>query len=185
VLNGRLKTTSTNFGSTFLNFEGGLSEMTKIEVMSGEVTYFAYGTLLELDEIHKYCPTAEPMGIFRLKDYRLGFAACGPDPSSGGCTLVEDPGNIMYGVLYKMPQKERQSLDKASGYDIGLWAKFDITVLNSNDEPFRADTSIIPDPSGPHAPPVSYTRPILAGAKSIPLPTDYIAQLELIIKDAS
>ncbi|MCP4631137.1 MAG: gamma-glutamylcyclotransferase [bacterium] len=159
--------------------------MTNVEIKSNEVIYYAYGTLLELDEIHKYCPTAESLGVFRLIGFRLGFAACGPDPSSGGCTLVKDPGNTMYGILYKMPLKERQILDKASGYDTGLWAKLDITVLNSNDEPFQANTSFIPDPSGSHAPPVAYTRPILAGAKSIPLPTDYIAQLEAIIKDAS
>ena len=159
--------------------------MTRIEIKSDEVVYFAYGTLLELDEIHKYCPTAEALGVFRLKGFRLGFAACGPDPSSGGCTLVEDPNNTMYGLLYKMPLNERQILDKASGYDTGLWAKLDIILLDNNDEAFPANTSIIPDPSGPHAPPASYTRPILAGAKSIPLPADYIAQLEAIIKEAS
>jgi len=159
--------------------------MTKIDVNHDEVTYFAYGTLLELDEIHKYCPTAEALGIYRLKGYRLGFAACGPDPSVGGCTLEKDPANTMFGILYKMPVAERQNLDKASGYDSGLWAKIDITIVDSADEPIPADTSIIPNPSGRHAPPPSYTRPIIAGAKSIPLPADYIAQLETIIKEAS
>ena len=69
--------------------------MTRIEIKSDEVVYFAYGTLLEMDEIHKYCPTAEALGVFRLKGFRLGFAACGPDPASGGCTLFEDPKTMM------------------------------------------------------------------------------------------
>ena len=159
--------------------------MSEIGLKSNEVIYYAYGTLLELDEIHKYCPTAEALGIYRLKGFRLGFAACGPDPSVGGCTLEKDPDNTMYGILYKMPQTERQNLDKASGYDTGLWAKIDITLLDGDGEPVPANTSIIPKPSGPHAPPPSYTRPILAGAKSIPLPADYLDQLETIIKDAS
>lgn len=159
--------------------------MTALEIKPDEVIYFAYGTLLELDEIHKYCPTAESLGVFRLKDYRLGFAACGPDPGTGGCTLTKDSDNTMYGLLYKMPLNERQILDKASGYDTGLWSKLDITVLDNNDNPVPANTSVIPNPSGAHAPPESYTRPILSGAKSIPLPADYIAQLEAIIKDAS
>lgn len=159
--------------------------MTRIEVKSNEVIYFAYGTLLELDEIHKFCPTAEALGIYRLKGYRLGFAACGSDPSVGGCTLEKDPDNTMYGILYKMSVTERQNLDKASGYDTGLWAKIDITIVDNDDEPIPANTSMIPKPSGPHAPPSSYTRPIIAGAKSIPLPADYIVQLETIIKDAS
>jgi len=159
--------------------------MSAIEIKSDEVIYFAYGTLLEMDEIQKYCPTAESLGVFRLKGYRLGFAACGPDPSSGGCTLVEDLGNTMYGVLYKMPSKERQILDKASGYDTGLWTKLDINLLDDNDNIVPANTSVIPNPSGAHAPTDSYTRPILSGAKSIPLPADYIAQLEAVIRDAS
>jgi hypothetical protein len=159
--------------------------MTHIQIGSDESIYFAYGTLLEHSEIKKFCPNAESMGIFRLKGYRLGFAACGPDPSSGGCTLVKDPDNTMYGILYKMPLKERQNLDKASGYDTGLWAKLDITVLDDDNNPVPANTSMIPNPSGPHVPPVSYTRPILAGAKEISLPPHYIEQLEAIVKGES
>jgi len=155
--------------------------MTHIQIGSDESIYFAYGTLLEHAEIKKFCPNAESMGIFRLKGYRLGFAACGPDPSAGGCTLVKDSANTMYGILYKMPLIERQILDKASGYDTGLWAKLDITVFDNDDNPVAANTSIIPNPSGPHVPPEAYTRPILAGAKEIPLPLPYIEQLEAIV----
>ena len=115
----------------------------------------------------------------------MGFATCGPDPSIGGCTLVKDPENTMYGILYKMPLKERKSLDKASGYDTGLWAKLDITVLDNNGNPIHANTSIIPNPGGPHVPLASYTRPILAGAKEIPLPPHYIEQLEAIVRGES
>ena len=158
--------------------------MAQFKIGSDESIYFAYGTLLEYAEIEKFCPNAVSMGIHRLSGYRLGFAACGPDPSSGGCTLVKDPNNTMYGILYKMPLKERHVLDKASGYDSGLWAKFDITVTDIDNNPVPANTSIIPDPSGPHFPPESYTRPILDGAKEIPLPQHYIEQLEAIIKGA-
>ena len=155
--------------------------MTHIKIGTDESIYFAYGTLLECAEIKKFCPNAESMGVFRLKGYRLAFAVCGPDPSAGGCTLVKDPDNTMYGLIYKMPLKERQNLDKASGYDSGLWAKLDITVLDNDDNPVPANTSFIPDPIGPHVPPASYTRPILAGAKEIPLPLHYIQQLEAIV----
>ena len=160
-------------------------EMNTIDIGNDESIYFAYGTLLELDEIHKYCPAAEPLGIFRLKDFRLVFKACGPDPKRGGCTLIEDPGNIMHGVLYKMPLNDRRNLDKVSGLDQGLWAVLDITLLDRDGEAVAATTYVIPNPSGQHAPPASYTRPILAGAKAIPLPADYIAQLEAIIENAS
>jgi len=159
--------------------------MTMMELESNEASYFAYGTLLELEEMHKYCPSAKPLGIFRLKNFRLAFKTCGSDPSVGGCTLIEVPDNIMHGILYKMPAEERKNLDKVSGIDKGLWVSKKITLVDADGNGIGADTFIIPNPSGPHLPPASYTRPILAGARAIPLPADYIIQLESIIKNAS
>ena len=157
--------------------------MTMIGLESSEATYFGYGTLLDLAEIHKYCPSAKSLGVFRLKGYRLGFKACGPDPTKGGCTLVSASDNIMHGILYKMSAADRKNLDKISGVDQGLWAIHKITLLDKDNQEIAADTYIIPNPSGHHVPPESYTRPILSGARQIPLPVDYIAQLESIIKD--
>ena len=154
----------------------------KSKLKENGAIYFAYGTLLELESMRKYCPTAESLGIYRLKDFRIDFKTCGADPSVGGCTLKSAPGNIMHGILYKMPVEERHKLDKASGLDKGLWAVLDITLLDQDGKAVSANTYVIPDPAGPHKPPPSYVRPILAGAREIPLPSDYIAQLEAIIK---
>jgi len=153
-----------------------------LQLKENEAIYFAYGTLLELESMRKYCPTAEPLGIYRLKNFRLDFKTCGADPSVGGCTLKEAPGNIMHGILYRMPAAERQNLDAASGLDKGLWAALEITLLDKDDNAVSAVTYVIPDPAGPHEPPPSYVRPILAGAREIPLASDYIAQLEAVIK---
>jgi hypothetical protein len=159
--------------------------MTSIPLGDNEAIYFAYGTLLELESMHKYCPTAESLGIYRLKDYCLDFKTCRPDPTVGGCTLAEALGNIMYGILYKMPVEERQNLDEASGLDKGLWAELEITLLDNDGNPVPANTYTIPNPSGPYVPPASYTRPILAGAKEIPLPPHYIEQLEATVRGES
>lgn len=156
--------------------------MTGIRIDSNEALYYAYGTLLELEEMHKYCPSASSLGIFRLRDFRLGFRACGPDPSRGGCTLVEAPGNIMHGILYKMSLEDRQNLDKISGIAQGLWAIQKVVVLDNDNKTIAAETYVIPNPSGRFVPQISYTRPILSGANQIPLPGDYIEQLESIIK---
>jgi AIG2-like family len=159
-----------------------MGAMTMIGLESNEAMYFAYGTLLDLDEIHKYCPSAKSMGVFRLKGSRLAFKTCGPDQSKGGCTLVNAPDNIMYGILYKMSDADRKNLDKISGLDQGFWAIHKITLLDKDNDEAAAETYVIPNPGGHHMPPESYTRPILSGARQIPLPNDYIAQLESIIK---
>ena len=96
--------------------------------------------------------------------------------------LAKDSDNIMHGILYKMSKADRKNLDKISGLDQGLWAIHKITLLDKDSQEITAETYIIPNPSGRHVPPESYTRPILSGARQIPLPLDYIAQLESIIK---
>jgi hypothetical protein len=153
-----------------------------ISLRDNETSYFAYGTLLELASMQKYCPSASSLGVFRLRDYRLDFKTCGADPTKGGCTLEKAPGNLMYGILYKMPREERLALDAASGLDKGLWATMDITLLDPDGNAVPAETFVIPDPRGPYDPPASYVRPIIAGAKEIPLQSEYIAQLEAIIQ---
>ena len=105
--------------------------MTKSESKTSKATYFAYGTLLDISGTRGICPTAEPVGVMRLLDYRLGFAACGRDPSRGGCTLEEVPGNTMYGLLYALPAKELADLDRAAGLEEGLWARLNITLIDS------------------------------------------------------
>lgn len=149
---------------------------------SKQAVYFAYGTLLDINGTKKYCPSAEPLGVMSLKGYRMGFALCGADRSVGGCTLVEDPGNTMYGVLYSLPEKELADLDAASGVDKGLWATINITLTNDKGQKVPANTLTIPDPAGPYQPPETYTNPILLGARAWPLPPAYIKQLEDIIR---
>jgi len=56
-----------------------------------------------------------------------------------------------------------------------------ITLLDKDNHEIAAETYVIPNPSGRYVPPDSYTRPILSGARQIPLPIGYIEQLESII----
>jgi gamma-glutamylcyclotransferase len=149
-----------------------------------DAVYFAYGTLLDINGMRKYCPSAKPLGVMGLEGYRLGFSTCGADPSVGGCTLVEDPRNIMYGVLYGLPAKELADLHTASGVEKGLWAILQITLVNDKGEKVPANTLTIPDPAGKHNPPDTYTAPIMTGAQFWPLPEAYVTQLQEIIREA-
>jgi hypothetical protein len=149
-----------------------------------DAVYFAYGTLLDLHHMREFCPSAEPLGVMRLRGYRLGFARCGPDPSVGGCTLVAEAGNTLYGLLYRVAPQDLAALDRASGTDRGLWASLAVTLLDDADREVPALTYVIPDPAGEYTPPAAYTRRILDGARAWPLPGQYVRQLERIIQAA-
>jgi cation transport regulator ChaC len=147
-----------------------------------DAVYFAYGTLLHVDHMRAHCPSAEPVGVMRLTGYRLGFARCRQDPAVGGCTLEEDPGNTMFGVLYRLPAAELALLDRASGVDKRHWVPKKITLIDAKGRAVAANTYIIPEPDWDYTPAEDYTRRIMAGARAWSLPADYLDQLEAVIR---
>ncbi|NNG01833.1 MAG: gamma-glutamylcyclotransferase [Desulfobacteraceae bacterium] len=147
-------------------------------------TYFAYGTLLDIDEMRKYCPSAEPTGLMHLKDHRLGFATCAADTGIGGCTLEKVPGYTTVGMLYTMPRSDKDALDAASGLDRELWADFPVLLEKPAGGTVSSVTFTIPKTAGPWVPPETYTAPILRGARQLNLDPAYIEDLQNIIAAA-
>ncbi len=149
-----------------------------------EKRYFAYGTLLDVESMRKSCPSAQPLGIMKLMDYRMGFATCAADPAHGGCTLDPAPGEVIHGLLYALPARELESLDKSAGVDAGLWDTIAVTLINGDERKVTANTYTVKNSAGPWNPPDSYVAPILKGARELNLPADYVAKLEAIIEAA-
>ena len=146
--------------------------------------YFAYCTLLDVDEMGKYSPSAKPTGIARLSGYRVSFATYGQGSSGGGCNLEEAGDEEILGLLYEMSPEALEALDAIAGVDKGYYKKIDISVSGKDGTEIAAITYVIPEPGGPFQPSADYTRPILAGARSLQLPPVYVEKLESIIKTA-
>ena len=146
--------------------------------------YFAYCTLLEVEGMRKYCPTAEPIGTARLPDYMLSFATYSASGTDGGCNLENAVGRETWGVLYEVTPEELQALDLAAGLDKGYYEKIDVVVIDKDGAQISAVTYVIPQPGGPFRPSSAYTRPILVGARDLELPGEYIADLEKIVESA-
>jgi hypothetical protein len=133
--------------------------------------------------MQRYCPTAEPVGVGSLSDYRLSFETYGPDDPRGGCNLQQAAGEEILGILYELAPGELAALDDISGVDRGYYERIDITVVKEGHE-VPAVTYRIPAPGGPFHPPADYVRPILDGAREWQLPEKYIAKLAQIIEAA-
>lgn len=146
--------------------------------------YFAYCTLLDVEEMRRYCPTAEPTGVGRLPGYGLGFATYGREDPGGGCNLERSETKETLGLLYEMSQEAMAALDAIAGVDRGYYEKIDVTVTREDGTETPAITYVIPEPGGPFQPSAAYTRPILAGARALQLPAAYTASLEAIIESA-
>ena len=145
--------------------------------------YFAYGTLLDLESMQSITPSAKSLGVMKLDGYRMGFAKC-HDNSSGGCTLVDEEGGVIYGIQYEMSDEDLAVLDKAAGVDKGLWRHRPIEITDQDGNVFSSSTYFIPDPTGPEAPTDDYVRPILKGLADLPIPSEYVEKMKNIIKQA-
>ena len=146
--------------------------------------YFAYCTLLDTDEMRRFCPHAEPTVVARLSGYRVAFAHYGSDQPGGGCNLDADAGHQIYGLVYELSDAEYDELDRISGVDRGYYKRVAFTVT-SDDGALDVTTYVMPHPGGSFQPTTAYVRPILAGAAALNLPSEYQAALTETVRAAT
>lgn len=145
--------------------------------------YFAYCTLLDAEEMARYCPTARATEVGWVADRRVTFETHRPGATTGGCNLRPAADQRLYGVLYEVSDAELAGLDAISGVPAGNYRHLPLAVTTAAGGR-EAVTYEIPHPGGPFAPSPAYTRPILAGARALALPTEYVAELERVIAEA-
>ncbi len=146
--------------------------------------YFAYCTLLDRDEMRRFCPDARATETGSISGWRVTFAAHGLGGSGGGCHLVAEPGHAVHGLLYEMDDATLAQLDQISGVAQGMYRQIDVRVSTGTNETVEAITYVVPAPTGAFRPSADYVRPILAGAHAEKLPSDYVAELETIVAAA-
>ena len=80
----------------------------------GEIVYFAYGSNMLESRMRERTSSAVALGVGKLEGMRVVMNKKGVD-DSGKANLVEDPGSVVYGVLYRIDPSELPSLDSAEG----------------------------------------------------------------------
>lgn len=150
------------------------------------VRYFAYCTLLDRDEMRRFCATAQPLGVGRISGYRVGFAGYTADGSRGGCQLEVEAEHAVFGLVYELSPAESDHLDEISGVGQGLYQRIDVTVEMQAEggAALPCATYVIPYPVAGFRPLAEYVRPILTGARALGLPQAYIAELEATVAAA-
>jgi AIG2-like family len=91
--------------------------------------YAAYGPNLDPHRMAARAPYSPVAGTGWLEGWRLTFA--GEDVGWDGAlaTVVEDPGERVFVMLYDVPAQDEESLDAWEGTDLGLWRKIRVRVL--------------------------------------------------------
>ena len=91
--------------------------------------YFAYGSNMNLSQMAFRCPDAQVVDTVRLEGYRLAFRTNGG--GHGVATILLEPDSFVDGVLWRISERDEQSLDHYEGFP-RLYGKEPVTVVGSD-----------------------------------------------------
>lgn len=76
---------------------------------------FAYGSNLNVEQMARRCPDAEPLGRLRLKGWQLVFR--------GVADVIREDGAICYGGVWRITPRCEVALDAYEGIGSGMYRK--------------------------------------------------------------
>lgn len=139
--------------------------------------YFAYGSNMDRAAMRQRCPTSKPLGPARLARHRLVIAA------QGYASVVHDPRRSVWGLLWDLALADVSSLDRYEDVASGLYTKAMQPVITAAG-PRRALIYLATDPR-PGRARTGYLDGIVAAARDIGLPADYLRDLEALAPGTS
>ncbi|XP_062423839.1 gamma-glutamylcyclotransferase isoform X2 [Rhea pennata] len=170
---------------------------------AGGLLYFAYGSNLLRERLLLSSPSAVRGAVARLQDFKLAFGhhqgRISPLWHGGTATIVQSPGDEVWGVVWKMNTSNLSSLDKCDrvvtcasvvwhekvllhrqeGVEDGIYAPIEVNVHTQAGEVLTCRSYQMRDwVCGPPSP--QYKKVICMGAKQNGLPMDYQKKLEAI-----
>ena len=147
--------------------------------------YFAYGSNMWRQQMHERCPDHELIGAAVLKDHALCFPRFSTIRKCGVAGIMTSPGAEVWGVVYRLNERDLATLDKREGYDpsqpvhVNRYDRRTVRVLR-NGEPLDCLTYFAREEPGRHIPSVDYMTAIITGAEESGLPEEYVASLRMI-----
>lgn len=144
--------------------------------------YFAYGSNMDFIQMKERCPSARFVGVAMLRDYRLAFTRKSLKRNFGVADAVADAGHSIWGVVYKVDDRDIGGLDSSEGYSPrrgeNAYRREERRVFLEGDsaKPLAVAVYFATPDSNPTLPNQAYKDQILAGARWWHLPEDYVRQ---------
>jgi gamma-glutamylcyclotransferase (GGCT)/AIG2-like uncharacterized protein YtfP len=137
----------------------------------GRRLYFAYGSNMDSDQMAQRCPRAAAAGLGTLPNHRFLINR------HGVATVVPGLGMQVQGRLWWLDPEDEESLDHYEGVARGLYRKVLFNVDLPRGSPARALVYVAADQKA-GTPREGYLELVIAAARSVELPLEYIAELE-------
>lgn len=139
--------------------------------------YFAYGSCMcPVDLKRSLGENTHPyiIGTGILKGYRLGFYSYSPTRHCGVLDVVEDGESTVKGVLYRLPWRLSEGLDKREGVCQSFYRRQSVEIICRNQVYSNARTYVVVNKlSQEMAPNDWYFNVVLRGAVTCGLPEEY------------
>ena len=145
------------------------------------IKYFAYGSNMSSKRLRDRVKSAEPKERAILRCHRLEFHKKGKD-KSGKCDIVlSSAADAVWGRVYHINCKEKETLDCFEGLGRGYFEKY-VTVELDCGSTVQAVTYYANPKKTKHGlkPYTWYKRHVLKGAKEAHLPPEYIKRIKAI-----
>ncbi|KAA2238213.1 gamma-glutamylcyclotransferase [Salinarimonas soli] len=131
--------------------------------------YFAYGANMDRAAMRARCPASKPLGPARLVRHRFMIM------SEGYATVARDPRRAVWGLLWDLALADMPALDRFESLHTGLYAKLVQPVLTESGP--RKAVLYIARSHQPGPPRPGYMEGVLAAAREIGLPAEYLREL--------
>jgi hypothetical protein len=132
--------------------------------------HFAYGSNMHRAVMRRHAPSAEPIGIASLADYRFVITA------DGYASVEPARTHMVRGALWRLTPRDRVSLDAWENIAGGLYSAKILPVLAAGR---RVPVLVyLARPRGPGRPRAGYMELVLEAAHEWRLPADYITSLQ-------
>ena len=147
--------------------------------------YFAYGSNMWRRQMAERCPDHGLIGTALLPDHALCFPRSSPVRNCGVAGIVAKPGAEVWGVVYRLCDRDLAALDRREGFDpakpfhVNRYNRILIRVLRDGAE-LECLTYLAREEPGRHVPSVGYMQAIIEGALENGLPDGYVAALRMV-----
>ena len=143
--------------------------------------HFAYGSTLSSRYLRRHCPDAGFLMRAFLPNFRVAFTIYSEEMGGGVADIILDPGKLVRGVLYEVPEDELESLDEVMGVEAGLYTRQVFLVLGEDGELHRAALYRGVEEGGLYTPSRRYVELMLEGAEEHGLESAYVERLRRLL----
>ncbi|XP_056640476.1 gamma-glutamylcyclotransferase-like [Diorhabda sublineata] len=156
--------------------------------------YFAYGSNLLSKRIHHMNPNAVRWGKGILKNYALDFGNYSTFWKGCAATIVEKPGNEVWGALWELNDVDFENLDKQEGVHLNIYRPIIVDIETPDGKIIKCksyqqvnkyeeiDLTKLPEDRRPSP---AYLNVIVQGAEETGLPNEYINFLKTVVTNST